>query len=98
MRGNFLPTCFGMPLSKLVKMHKFVRQLPVPVAKLIELDEHGGNDTGDEQLPILSIPKEVWMLTNYLYNHGLETVSPAYPRHDVVSVTQLFTVSQCYTR
>ena len=63
-----------MPLAKLVKLHRFVRQLPVPVAKLIEFDGHGSDETKDEELPQLSIPKELWMLTDYLYNWGLETV------------------------
>jgi phosphatidylinositol-bisphosphatase len=62
-----------MPLSKLVRLHRFVRQLPVPVARLIEFDGHGSDETNDKEMPQLSIPKELWMMTDYLYNRGLET-------------------------
>ncbi|XP_062510457.1 type II inositol 1,4,5-trisphosphate 5-phosphatase-like [Corticium candelabrum] len=72
VKGNFLQSCFGTSLSKLVTMNEFVRQ--PRVAKLIEFDEQKSNETEEQMQPtLLSIPKEVWMLIDYMYKYGLIT-------------------------
>ena len=46
------------------------------MAKLIEFDEQKSNETEEQMQPtLLSIPKEVWMLIDYMYKYGLITVS-----------------------
>ncbi|XP_065838324.1 inositol polyphosphate 5-phosphatase OCRL-like [Oscarella lobularis] len=66
VRGNFIPTCFGMSLEQLVGMHRFVRD--VPVAKLID-----HQDESVDSLSPFSVPKEVWLMVDYLSVNARET-------------------------
>ena len=57
-----------MSLEQLVGMHRFVRD--VPVAKLID-----HQDESVDSLSPFSVPKEVWLMVDYLSVNARETVS-----------------------
>lgn len=64
--GKYLHSCFGNSLSRLVKMHKSVRELQSLQACGEEPSSNDDDDARD-----LKLPKELWKLVDYIYKNGL---------------------------
>ena len=59
--GDYLVTCFGMSLNMLVR-------LPDPVRK--SAGAIVAYQRNPRQLPKLSVPKELWRMMDYIFQHG----------------------------
>lgn len=68
--GNYLPSVFGSSIEALVRMYGPIRE--VPVATLVDLEHINTSNpsTLSDNQP-LDIPKELWLLTDHLYNFGM---------------------------
>ncbi len=61
--GNYIVTCFGVPLDTLVRLSAPVRSL----GNVIEVDSDAPAS--------LSVPKELWRLLDFIYKNGLTKVN-----------------------
>ncbi|KAJ1653619.1 hypothetical protein IWQ61_006295 [Dispira simplex] len=59
VQGNYLPTCFGTSLDILARLPKPIRAMSLEEIQAL------GEETQ------YSIPKEIWRLVDYIYDHGL---------------------------
>mmetsp|Transcript_18492 Transcript_18492/g.25929 ORF Transcript_18492/g.25929 Transcript_18492/m.25929 type:complete len:463 (-) Transcript_18492:8-1396(-) len=62
LSGNYLRSCFGMTLNELVRHLNPVRTTSI--------SPKGSMDTQDA---VLSIPKEIWRMVDFLYKKGMDT-------------------------
>ncbi|XP_046627214.1 inositol polyphosphate 5-phosphatase OCRL isoform X3 [Neodiprion virginianus] len=64
--GTYQRSCFGSSMEALVHIDVPVRE--IPVGRLVELENH--KNLTAEPYPI---PKEIWLLVDNLYRHGIKT-------------------------
>ncbi|XP_066583845.1 uncharacterized protein Ocrl [Prorops nasuta] len=64
--GSYERSCFGFSMEALIHIRVPIRE--VPIGRLVEL-EHNKNPSSEPY----SIPKEIWLLVDKLYLHGLKT-------------------------
>lgn len=64
--GTYQRSCFGSSIEALVHIPVPVRE--IPVGRLVELENH--KNLSSEPYPV---PKEVWLLVDNLYRHGIKT-------------------------
>ena len=64
LSGNYLRSCFGMTLNELVRHLNPVRMSPISNVKT----------ASEVQDAVLSIPKEIWRMVDFLYKKGMDTV------------------------
>jgi len=68
--GNYLPSVFGSSIEALVRMYGPIRE--VPVATLVNLEHiDSSNPSASPDSHPLEIPKELWLLTDHLFNFGM---------------------------
>ncbi|XP_078372511.1 inositol polyphosphate 5-phosphatase OCRL-like isoform X3 [Oculina patagonica] len=68
--GNYLPSVFGSSIEALVRMYGPIRD--VPVATLVDLEHINlASPSSSSDTQPLEIPKELWLLTDHLFNFGM---------------------------
>lgn len=80
--GEYKSSCFGVSLETLMKLNKPIFEYEINQLIALEKEEKLVDLTEDENL---KIPREIWRLTDYLYNHGMDT-------------PQLFTQNRTHSR
>ncbi|XP_076663441.1 oculocerebrorenal syndrome of Lowe [Andrena cerasifolii] len=65
--GTYERSCFGSSMEALVHIRVPIRE--IPIGRLMELE----NNKNLSQEPY-AVPKEVWLLVDRLYRHGIKTV------------------------
>lgn len=65
VNGQYIPTCFGVSLDMLSRLNKSVRESQ---SDLLALSK------GIHGPPLLSVPKELWRMVDYIYHFGLGVV------------------------
>lgn len=70
--GNYLPSCFGSPIHTLCYMREPILDLPLEtVSRLTLMPVHTADNRSQLENP-LEIPKELWMMVDYLYRNALQ--------------------------
>ncbi|XP_052572516.1 LOW QUALITY PROTEIN: type II inositol 1,4,5-trisphosphate 5-phosphatase [Peromyscus californicus insignis] len=70
--GNYLPSCFGSPIHTLCYMREPILDLPLDtVSKLTLMPMQTADDRNQLENP-MEIPKELWMMVDYLYRNALQ--------------------------
>ncbi|XP_054546922.1 type II inositol 1,4,5-trisphosphate 5-phosphatase isoform X2 [Talpa occidentalis] len=70
--GNYLPSCFGSPLHTLCYMKKPILDLPLETIRELTLMPLWTEVDGDPLANPLEIPKELWMMVDYLYRNAIQ--------------------------
>ncbi|KAG8506886.1 Type II inositol 1,4,5-trisphosphate 5-phosphatase, partial [Galemys pyrenaicus] len=70
--GNYLPSCFGSPLRTLCYMREPILDLPLETVRQLTLMPLQAVDDGDPLANPLEIPKELWMMVDYLYRNAIQ--------------------------
>jgi hypothetical protein len=65
--GAYIPTCFAMPLEVLVRLPNPIRESATDISELYDNPMKGK--------PLLSVPKEIWRVVDYIFRFGLGVVS-----------------------
>ncbi|KAI7888825.1 Endonuclease/exonuclease/phosphatase [Mucor mucedo] len=78
INGDYIPTCFGVPLEQL-------SELTVPILQV--------TNTAYKPMPVLNqidVPKELWMLMNFLWSPTMFSMEPLFLEHgDLVVSTYI---------
>ncbi|XP_061452357.1 type II inositol 1,4,5-trisphosphate 5-phosphatase isoform X2 [Rhineura floridana] len=70
--GNYLPSCFGCPLQTLCHMREPIQEMsPEAIQELTLMPLRPGDDASWGEKP-LDIPKELWMMVDYLYRNACQ--------------------------
>lgn len=70
--GNYLPSCFGSPIHTLCYMREPILDLPLEtVSELTLMPVEAADDRSHLENP-MEIPKELWMMVDYLYRNGIQ--------------------------
>lgn len=70
--GNYLPSCFGSPIHTLCHMREPILDLPLEtVSQLTLMPVHAEDDGSHLERP-MDIPKELWMMVDYLYRNAVQ--------------------------
>lgn len=70
--GNYLPSCFGSPIHTLCYMREPILDLPLEtVNRLTLMPVQTADDRSQLENP-LEIPKELWMMVDYLYRNAIQ--------------------------
>lgn len=83
--GEYEASCFGLSIETLVKLSKPVVEYQLQDLISIEIKEQTTNLVEIESMSNRMIPREVWLLVDYLHKNGLET-------------KDLFTVARKYSK
>jgi len=67
--ATYVPSVFGSPLSSLVKMYGPIVQIPSNI--LVKLNQGEPVECSGVGPEPLDIPKELWLLVDHLYQHGM---------------------------
>lgn len=70
--GNYLPSCFGSPIHSLCYMKKPILHLPLETIRELTLMPLHTEDVGNPSDKPLEIPKELWLMIDYLYKNAME--------------------------
>ncbi|XP_054994969.1 type II inositol 1,4,5-trisphosphate 5-phosphatase isoform X3 [Sorex araneus] len=70
--GNYLPSCFGSPIHTLCHMKKPILHLPLETIRELTLMPLRTEDDGNLSEKPLEIPKELWLMVDYLYQNAME--------------------------
>jgi len=92
--GHLVPTAFGCTIKELVRMVEPVRQHNL----LVDVEgKEAASSVDVSGTPQLNIPKELWKIVDYLYNHGLYEeelfLRRGYP-HDIGAVRDAIDTDQ----
>lgn len=80
--GEYKPSTFGLSVEVLVKLTRPVQNYTLEELVCIELRRHPEQQ---EMLMSKMIPREIWLIIDYLYQHGLDT-------------KELFTITRKYAK
>ncbi|KAG4067686.1 hypothetical protein HA402_005458 [Bradysia odoriphaga] len=69
MIGEYKPSCFGFSVETLIRLNNPVHELDLKELLKIE----NSTDTGPSQPNRIEIPREVFLLVDYLFKNGLKT-------------------------
>ncbi|XP_004851060.1 type II inositol 1,4,5-trisphosphate 5-phosphatase isoform X4 [Heterocephalus glaber] len=70
--GNYLPSCFGSPLHTLCYMRQPILDLPLDTISELTLMPIQTEDDGSQLESPMEIPKELWMMVDYLYRNAIQ--------------------------
>ncbi|XP_069335873.1 type II inositol 1,4,5-trisphosphate 5-phosphatase isoform X4 [Eulemur rufifrons] len=70
--GNYLPSCFGSPIHTLCYMREPILDLPPEVISELTLMPVQTEDDGSRLETPMDIPKELWMMVDYLYRNAVQ--------------------------
>ncbi|XP_032288683.1 type II inositol 1,4,5-trisphosphate 5-phosphatase isoform X3 [Phoca vitulina] len=70
--GNYLPSCFGSPIHTLCYMREPILDLPQETIRELTLMPLETEDDGVQLENPLGIPKELWMMVDYLYQNAVQ--------------------------
>uniref|UniRef100_A0A7N5KNK9 Type II inositol 1,4,5-trisphosphate 5-phosphatase n=1 Tax=Ailuropoda melanoleuca TaxID=9646 RepID=A0A7N5KNK9_AILME len=70
--GNYLPSCFGSPIHTLCYMREPILDLPLETIRELTLMPLQTEDDGVQLENPLGIPKELWMMVDYLYQNAIQ--------------------------
>ncbi|XP_059233309.1 type II inositol 1,4,5-trisphosphate 5-phosphatase isoform X1 [Mustela nigripes] len=70
--GNYLPSCFGSPIHTLCYMREPILELPLETIRELTLMPLQTEDDGVQLENPLGIPKELWMMVDYLYQNAIQ--------------------------
>ncbi|EHB17140.1 Type II inositol-1,4,5-trisphosphate 5-phosphatase [Heterocephalus glaber] len=77
--GNYLPSCFGSPLHTLCYMRQPILDLPLDTISELTLMPIQTEDDGSQLESPMEIPKELWMMVDYLYRNAIQQVISTLP-------------------
>ncbi|XP_060062163.1 type II inositol 1,4,5-trisphosphate 5-phosphatase isoform X2 [Erinaceus europaeus] len=69
--GNYLPSCFGSPIHTLCYMKEPILDLPLETIRDLTLMPLRTEDGESSLEKPLEIPKELWMMVDYLYRNAI---------------------------
>uniref|UniRef100_A0A2K6LJI8 Type II inositol 1,4,5-trisphosphate 5-phosphatase n=1 Tax=Rhinopithecus bieti TaxID=61621 RepID=A0A2K6LJI8_RHIBE len=70
--GNYLPSCFGSPIHTLCYMREPILDLPLETISELTLMPIRTGDDGSQLESPMEIPKELWMMVDYLYRNAVQ--------------------------
>uniref|UniRef100_A0A8C9PVA9 Type II inositol 1,4,5-trisphosphate 5-phosphatase n=1 Tax=Spermophilus dauricus TaxID=99837 RepID=A0A8C9PVA9_SPEDA len=70
--GNYLPSCFGSPIHTLCYMREPILDLPLETISELTLMPVQTEDDGSRIEKPMEIPKELWMMVDYLYRNAIQ--------------------------
>uniref|UniRef100_A0A2K5MVG3 phosphoinositide 5-phosphatase n=1 Tax=Cercocebus atys TaxID=9531 RepID=A0A2K5MVG3_CERAT len=70
--GNYLPSCFGSPIHTLCYMREPILDLPLETISELTLMPIQTGDDGSQLESPMEIPKELWMMVDYLYRNAVQ--------------------------
>lgn len=70
--GNYLPSCFGSPIHTLCYMREPILDLPLETIRELTLMPLQTEDDGIQLENPMGIPKELWMMVDYLYQNAIQ--------------------------
>nr|XP_020029248.1 type II inositol 1,4,5-trisphosphate 5-phosphatase isoform X3 [Castor canadensis] len=70
--GNYLPSCFGSPIHTLCYMRQPILDLPLERISELTLMPLQAEDDGSQLERPMEIPKELWMMVDYLYRNAIQ--------------------------
>ncbi|KAF6109164.1 inositol polyphosphate-5-phosphatase B [Phyllostomus discolor] len=70
--GNYLPGCFGTPIHTLCYMREPILDLPLETVRELTLMPLCTEDGGSQLEKPMEIPKELWMMVDYLYRNAVQ--------------------------
>nr|XP_055212914.1 type II inositol 1,4,5-trisphosphate 5-phosphatase isoform X7 [Gorilla gorilla gorilla] len=70
--GNYLPSCFGSPIHTLCYMREPILDLPLETISELTLMPVWTGDDGSQLESPMEIPKELWMMVDYLYRNAVQ--------------------------
>nr|XP_058937231.1 type II inositol 1,4,5-trisphosphate 5-phosphatase isoform X5 [Kogia breviceps] len=70
--GNYLPSCFGSPIHTLCYMKEPILDLPLESIRELTLMQLQTEDDGSQLERPMDIPKELWMMVDYLYRNAIQ--------------------------
>ncbi|XP_054115125.1 type II inositol 1,4,5-trisphosphate 5-phosphatase isoform X6 [Callithrix jacchus] len=70
--GNYLPSCFGSPIHTLCYMREPILDLPLETISKLTLMPIQTEGNGSQLERPLEIPKELWMMVDYLYRNAVQ--------------------------
>ncbi|XP_078308188.1 type II inositol 1,4,5-trisphosphate 5-phosphatase isoform X2 [Panthera onca] len=70
--GNYLPSCFGSPIHTLCYMREPILDLPLETIRELTLMPLQTEDDGIQLESPMGIPKELWMMVDYLYQNAIQ--------------------------
>ncbi|KAM5161153.1 type II inositol 1,4,5-trisphosphate 5-phosphatase isoform 4-T5 [Callospermophilus lateralis] len=70
--GNYLPSCFGSPIHTLCYMREPILDLPLETVSELTLMPVQTEDDGSRIEKPMEIPKELWMMVDYLYRNAIQ--------------------------
>nr|KAF6378449.1 inositol polyphosphate-5-phosphatase B [Myotis myotis] len=70
--GNYVPSCFGSPIHTLCYMREPISDLPLETVRKLTLMPLWTEDDGSQLENPMEIPKELWMLVDYLYRNAAQ--------------------------
>ncbi|KAI8381059.1 Endonuclease/exonuclease/phosphatase [Radiomyces spectabilis] len=75
--GNYIPTCFGMPLDKLAQMTVPVNQVSLGAVTAKEQPASPAQVRPQQA----SLPKELWRVLNFLWNKNMLCITSLFLKH-----------------
>lgn len=70
--GNYMPSCFGSPIHTLCYMKEPILDLPLETIRELTLMQLQTEDNGSQLEKPMDIPKELWILVDYLYRNAIQ--------------------------
>lgn len=70
--GKYLPSCFGTPIHTLCYMREPILDLPLETVRELTLMPLWTEDDGSQLENPMEIPKELWMMVDYLYRNAVQ--------------------------
>ncbi|XP_036087844.1 type II inositol 1,4,5-trisphosphate 5-phosphatase isoform X1 [Rousettus aegyptiacus] len=70
--GNYLPSCFGSPIHTLCYLKEPILDLPLKAIRELTLMPLQTEDDGSQLKNHMDIPKELWMMVDYLYQNAIQ--------------------------
>uniref|UniRef100_A0A673UV41 Type II inositol 1,4,5-trisphosphate 5-phosphatase n=1 Tax=Suricata suricatta TaxID=37032 RepID=A0A673UV41_SURSU len=70
--GNYVPSCFGSPIHTLCYMREPILDLPPDTVRELTLMPLQTEDNGIQLENPMGIPKELWMMVDYLYQNAVQ--------------------------
>ncbi|XP_070224491.1 type II inositol 1,4,5-trisphosphate 5-phosphatase isoform X2 [Bos mutus] len=70
--GNYIPSCFGSPIHTLCYMKEPILDLPLETIRELTLMQLQTEDNGSQLEKPMDIPKELWILVDYLYRNAIQ--------------------------
>ncbi|XP_071487266.1 inositol polyphosphate 5-phosphatase OCRL-like [Diadema antillarum] len=68
--GSYRPSCFGASIEALVKMHEPISEMTMQ--EVVDLEQNAKVKESAADFKSYDIPKEIWMLVDYLFRNGIQ--------------------------